>query len=90
MAQTILLVDDEQTLREVVAAALRDEGYRVAEAADGAAALEEFRAETPDLVLLDLMLPDSSGSIRSSSTRSGVSARNSSSAAAPSAASATR
>ena len=61
MAQTILLVDDEQTLREVVAAALRDEGYRVAEAADGAAALEEFRAETPDLVLLDLMLPELSG-----------------------------
>jgi DNA-binding response OmpR family regulator len=57
----ILLVDDEQTLREVVAEALRDEGYRVIEAADGSAALKAFRAEPADLVLLDLMLPELSG-----------------------------
>ncbi len=61
MAHTILLVDDEQTLREVVAQGLRDEGYRVIEAADGAAALDEFRRGAPDLVLLDLMLPELSG-----------------------------
>ncbi|HWH37488.1 MAG TPA: response regulator transcription factor [Candidatus Limnocylindrales bacterium] len=61
MAQTILLVDDEQTLRQLVAEALRDEGYRVVEAADGSAALEAFRADAPDLVLLDLMLPELSG-----------------------------
>ncbi len=61
MAQTILLVDDEKTLREVVAQALRDEGYRVVEAADGSAALEAFRDAAPDLVLLDLMLPEMSG-----------------------------
>jgi DNA-binding response OmpR family regulator len=61
MAHTILLVDDEQTLREVVAQGLRDDGYRVIEAADGAVALEEFRRAAPDLVLLDLMLPELSG-----------------------------
>jgi DNA-binding response OmpR family regulator len=61
MAQTILLVDDEQTLRELVAQALRDDGYRVVEAGDGAAAVEAFRAHPADLVLLDLMLPELSG-----------------------------
>jgi DNA-binding response OmpR family regulator len=61
MGQTILLVDDEATLRELVADGLRGDGYRVVEAADGAAALEQFRREPPDLVLLDLMLPELSG-----------------------------
>ncbi|CAN5552721.1 two-component system response regulator MtrA [soil metagenome] len=61
MAQTILLVDDEQTLRGLVAQSLRDEGYQVVEAADGSAALKAFRAEPADLVLLDLMLPELSG-----------------------------
>ncbi|HVM29884.1 MAG TPA: response regulator transcription factor [Candidatus Limnocylindrales bacterium] len=61
MAQTILLVDDEETLRELVARGLRDDGYRVVEAADGSAALEAFRRDKPDLVLLDLMLPELSG-----------------------------
>jgi DNA-binding response OmpR family regulator len=61
MAHTILLVDDEATLREVVAQGLRDEGYRVIEAGDGSAALAAFRRDEPDLVLLDLMLPELSG-----------------------------
>jgi DNA-binding response OmpR family regulator len=61
VAQAILLVDDEETLRGLVAQSLRDEGYRVVEAADGSAALEAFRAEPADLVLLDLMLPELSG-----------------------------
>ena len=61
MAKTILIVDDEATLRETLAWNLEQEGYRVVEAADGRAALERFRAERPDLVLLDLMLPELSG-----------------------------
>jgi two-component system, OmpR family, response regulator RegX3 len=61
MVQTILLVDDEPALRDAVAGGLRDEGYRVVEAADGREALERFRADGPDLVLLDLMLPEMSG-----------------------------
>ena len=61
MARTILVVDDETTLRETLVEALEMEGYRAVPAADGRAALEPFRAERPDLVLLDLMLPELSG-----------------------------
>ena len=61
MARTILVVDDETTLRETLADALEAEGFRVVEAADGREALARFRAERPDLVLLDLMLPELSG-----------------------------
>ena len=61
MARTILVVEDEPTLRETLAEALETEGFRVTTAADGAAALSLFRAEPPDLVLLDLMLPELSG-----------------------------
>ena len=61
MARTILVVDDEQTLRETLAEALESEGHRVVTAADGREALVQFRAERPDLVLLDLMLPELSG-----------------------------
>lgn len=58
---TVLVVDDEKTLRETVAYELEQEGYRVVRAADGRRALELFRAEKPDLVLLDLMMPELSG-----------------------------
>ena len=61
MARTILVVDDETTLRETLVEALEMEGYRAISAADGRAALEQFRTERPDLVLLDLMLPELSG-----------------------------
>ena len=61
MARTILVVDDEPTLRETLAEALEADGYAVVQAGDGRAALEQFRAHPPDLVLLDLMLPELSG-----------------------------
>jgi len=61
LAKTILVVDDEATLRETLAWNLEREGYRVVEAADGREALDRFEAEHPDLVLLDLMLPEVSG-----------------------------
>src|SRR5512141_1596288 len=61
MARTILVVDDETTLRETLVDALETEGFRVVAAADGREALTRFRAERPDLVLLDLMLPELSG-----------------------------
>jgi DNA-binding response OmpR family regulator len=61
MARTILVVDDEPTLRETLVDALEAEGFRVVWAADGREALTRFRAEQPDLVLLDLMLPELSG-----------------------------
>ena len=61
MARTILVVEDEPTLRETLAEALESDGFRVISAADGREALSVFRAERPDLVLLDLMLPELSG-----------------------------
>jgi two-component system alkaline phosphatase synthesis response regulator PhoP len=61
MARTILVVDDEPTLRETLAEALEVDGYRVITAADGREALERFREHRPDLVVLDLMLPELSG-----------------------------
>ncbi len=61
MSRTILLVDDEPTLRETLAEALEQDGLHVITAADGRQALERFRAQNPDLVLLDLMLPEVSG-----------------------------
>ena len=61
MARTILVVDDEATLRETLVEALELEGFRAVAAADGREALAKFRSEHPDLVLLDLMLPELSG-----------------------------
>lgn len=61
MARTILVVEDEPTLRETLVEALEADGFRVTAAGDGRAALERFRADHPDLVLLDLMLPEISG-----------------------------
>jgi DNA-binding response OmpR family regulator len=61
MARTILVVDDETTLRETLVEALELEGYRAIPAANGREALIRFRADQPDLVLLDLMLPELSG-----------------------------
>ncbi|MDQ3127410.1 MAG: response regulator transcription factor [Chloroflexota bacterium] len=61
MARTILVVEDDQTLRETLVDALEVEGFRVVSAADGRAALTRFRADQPDLILLDLMLPELSG-----------------------------
>jgi DNA-binding response OmpR family regulator len=61
MPRTILVVEDETTLRETLADALELEGFRVIAAADGREALARFRTDKPDLVLLDLMLPELSG-----------------------------
>jgi two-component system response regulator RegX3 len=61
IARTILLVEDEPTLRETLAYNLEQDGYRVITAADGREALQRFRAQPPDLLILDLMLPELSG-----------------------------
>ena len=54
---TILIVDDEAVVRRVLSRMLAEEGYRVREARDGKEALEEIRADPPDLVLLDVEMP---------------------------------
>jgi two-component system, OmpR family, response regulator RegX3 len=59
--QRILIVEDEQSLAESIRYNLEREGFAVRVAADGAEALEVFRSEPPDLVVLDLMLPYVSG-----------------------------
>jgi DNA-binding response OmpR family regulator len=61
VAHRLLLVDDEPRIRRVLRLALEDEGYQVAEAANGYDALAALRREPPDVVLLDLMLPDRDG-----------------------------
>jgi DNA-binding response OmpR family regulator len=57
MAELILAIEDEEPVREAIAAALEASGYRVITAADGEEGLELLIAERPDLVVLDLMLP---------------------------------
>lgn len=57
----ILVVEDENSIREVEAAYLKRSGYSVLEAEDGKKAFEMFKTETPDLVLLDLNLPEIDG-----------------------------
>jgi two-component system phosphate regulon response regulator PhoB len=55
--RTILIIEDERDLAELVAFNLEKEGYRTVVAADGLAGLEEAGRSNPDLILLDLMLP---------------------------------
>lgn len=57
----VLVVDDDATVREVVVDYLGKAGLDVAQAGDGAAALDAARAEPPDLVVLDVMLPGADG-----------------------------
>lgn len=57
----VLVVEDEQSLREPLVYLLEKEGYEVLDAADGNAAIEIFKSTNPDIVLLDLMMPGMSG-----------------------------
>ncbi len=59
--ERILIVDDEPTIVEVVALYLTREGFEVITAADGATALELIARQRPDLVVLDVMLPEVDG-----------------------------
>lgn len=61
MARKILVVDDEAVLMETIAYNLEQAGYQVTTVSDGASALEAARRETPDLIILDLMLPEMDG-----------------------------
>lgn len=57
----VLVVDDEEDIRNLVAFNLRAAGMEVLPAADGAAAIKSVRTEQPDLVILDLMMPEMDG-----------------------------
>jgi two-component system chemotaxis response regulator CheY len=57
----VLVIDDDPTIRQVVAFALADEGHEVAEAADGQAALAAIARRHPDVILLDMKMPGMDG-----------------------------
>ncbi|MBI4839569.1 MAG: response regulator [candidate division NC10 bacterium] len=61
MAETILVVDDEETNRELLEAILTAAGYLVEQADGGPAALAQAKAQPPDLILLDLVMPGMNG-----------------------------
>ena len=54
---SILLVDDDPAMRSLISDELKDEGYRVVQAADGLAALESLGPVAPDLIITDLRMP---------------------------------
>ena len=90
MAVSVLIVEDDRNIAELLQMYLEKEGYAVTCAHDGGQGLAKFRAIKPDLVLLDMMMgvslsarmalqtpqPSMTGIITSSSTRSGLIARN--------------
>ena len=59
--QSVLVVDDEPDIRGIVSEILEDEGYKVDSAGDGSEAREKFNRLSPDLVLLDIWMPDTDG-----------------------------
>jgi DNA-binding response OmpR family regulator len=61
MAHKLLIVDDEQDIVELLSYNLQLEGYEVVQAGNGVEALNQARKHLPDLILLDIMLPDMDG-----------------------------
>ena len=61
MPDTILIADDEASIRDLARLYLEKEGFRVRTAVDGAAALDEVRRDPPALLILDLMMPQMDG-----------------------------
>ena len=57
----LLLIDDEAPLCESLAYSLRKEGYEVSTATDGQSAIKQFHKQVPDVILLDLMMPEVDG-----------------------------
>lgn len=59
---SILIVDDEEDIRELISVnLLREQNYTITEAVDGLEALDKARSDRPDLIILDLMLPEMDG-----------------------------
>ena len=57
----VLIADDDPHIREVIRFTLAKDGMRVSEASDGAEAIDRFSAEPPDLVILDVGMPEADG-----------------------------
>jgi DNA-binding response OmpR family regulator len=61
MKKEVLIVDDEQDIRDFLSDLLQDNGYTVRIAVDGIQAMEMIKQEKPDLILLDLLMPKETG-----------------------------
>ncbi|MEJ2721535.1 MAG: response regulator [bacterium] len=61
MSKSILVIDDEQDVREFLSDLLQDQGYSVRIATNGIEALDMMKQEAPDLILLDLLMPKETG-----------------------------
>jgi DNA-binding response OmpR family regulator len=61
VAKRILIVEDTKSIREIVAFMLRSKGYETTESGDGQDAEQKVRAQPPDLIVLDAMLPKKTG-----------------------------
>jgi CheY-like chemotaxis protein len=61
MTKTVLIVDDNEHLRDILASVLRSSGYEISQAATGVEAIEKAISTSPHLILLDLDLPDMKG-----------------------------
>ncbi|WP_153730872.1 response regulator transcription factor [Sporosarcina obsidiansis] len=61
LQKTILIIEDEESIYDILSYALRKEGFRVVGASTGAKAMETFQGIEVDLIILDLMLPDMTG-----------------------------
>ena len=61
MAPTVLVVDDQESIRKSLKGILGDEGYKVSVANDGAEAMKRIEDDSPDVVLLDVWLPGADG-----------------------------
>jgi DNA-binding response OmpR family regulator len=61
MSRRVLVVDDDESIRQFIEMALRDDGFEVAVAPEGATALQEAAAFKPDVILLDMRMPGVDG-----------------------------
>lgn len=61
MSKDVLVVDDEQDVRDYLRALLQDNGYAVRTARDGAEGMTQVQAQRPDVILLDLQMPEETG-----------------------------
>ncbi len=61
MSRSVLVIDDEQSIRSTLQAALGDEGYAVSAASSGGAGIDQIRVSRPDVVILDIWMPEMDG-----------------------------